>query len=302
MKKEFKGIYSALVTPFTSEGKVDLEKLKKFIKFEVQKLNIDGLYICGSTAEAFLLDKTERSQIMQTVAEYVRKDLKSKITLIAQVGGLNIFDMKSLASEAKKFGYDAISAVTPFYYSYKFEDLENYYQIVAKTIDLPLFIYYLPALTAINISNENFNKLLKIKNVAGVKYSSPDLFLLERLIQENPNKFFLYGVDEFLMAATTLGIHGAIGSTYNLLGKKAKAIFELTQKNKISEARKLTHEYNFYLKQILDGGVYQSMKQAVSYACDAGKTYCRPPLGQIDNKADNVAKNLVKSLFNKQIK
>lgn len=302
MKKEFKGIFSALVTPFNSEGKIDIEKLKKFIKFEVEKLNIDGLYICGSTAEAFLLDKNERSQIMQVVAEYVRKDLKSKIPLIAQVGSLNIFDMKNLAKEAKKFGYDAISAVTPFYYGYKFEDLENYYKTVANETDLPLFIYYLPALTAINLTNENFNKLLKIKNVVGAKYSSPDLFLLERLIQQNPNKFFLYGVDEFLMAATTLGIHGAIGSTYNLLGKRAKTIFELTQKNKISEARKLTHEYNFYLNQILDGGVYQSMKQALSYACDAGKTYCRPPLSQIDKKADTVAKNLVRSLFGKQIK
>ena len=50
-----------------------------------------------------------------------------------------------------------------------------------------------------------------MENVAGAKYSSPDLFMLERLIAKCPDKTFLFGVDEFLMAVTTLGIDWAIG-------------------------------------------------------------------------------------------
>ena len=243
MKKEFSGIFSALVTPFTKDGKVNVEQLRKIIKFEIEKLKLDGLYICGSTGEAFLLGYEERSLIMKTVSE-VKKELNSNIKLIGQVGSLDVFEMKKLILDAKEFGYDGISAVTPFYYGYKFEDLKKYYEFATSITDLPLFIYYLPALTSINISLDNFIELLKIKNVAGAKYSSPDLFLLEQLITKNPDKIFLFGVDEFLMAATTLGIDGAIGSTYNLLGLDAKKIFKLTQENKIEEARKLTAEYN----------------------------------------------------------
>lgn len=296
MEKKFKGIYSALVTPFDKEGKINTKQLEKFVEFEITKIKVDGLYICGSTAEAFLLDYEERSHIMKVVAD-VKKKLNSNISLIAQVGGLNVFDMEKLIKDAKKFGYDGISAVTPFYYGYKFEDIKKYYEFATSISDLPLLIYYLPALTAINISFDNFIQLLEMKNVVGAKYSSPDLFMLERLISAKPDKVFLFGVDEFLMAATTLGIDGGIGSTYNLMGHMAKDIFKLTKENKIEEARKLTTKYNVYLKEMLDSGIYQTLKQAVSYASNSGDTYCRMPMRQVNENASKVAKELVKKVF-----
>lgn len=296
MEKLFTGIYSALVTPFNKDGTINVSQLEKFVEFEINKVQVDGLYICGSTGEAFLLDYADRRLIMKTVAD-VRKKLNSKIKLIAQVGGLNIFDMEKLIKDAKEFGYDGISAVTPFYYGYKFEDIKKYYEFATSISDLPMLIYYLPALTAINISFDNFLELLDMKNVVGAKYSSPDLFMLERLISKKPEKVFLFGVDEFLMSATTLGIDGGIGSTYNLMGGMAKEIFRLTKENKISEARKLTTTYNVYLKEMLDGGIYQCLKQAVSYACNAGETYCRMPMGQVNDNARKVAKELVKKVL-----
>lgn len=291
MEKKFKGIFSALVTPFNSDGTINVSQLEKITEYEIAKLKVDGLYVCGSTGEAFLLDYQERSLVMKVVAD-VKKRLNSNVSLIAQVGGLNVYDMEKLIHDAERYGYDGLSAVTPFYYGFKFDDVKKYYEFATSISDLPMLIYYLPALTAININFDNFIELLEMKNVAGAKYSSPDLFMLERLISKKPDKVFLFGVDEFLMAATTLGIDGAIGSTYNLLGNKAKAIFELTKQNRISEARKLTTEYNIYLKFLLDGGIYQTLKQATAYACNAGETHCRLPLGKIDEKAKKIAKEL----------
>ncbi len=51
--KKFKGFFSALITPFDKNRKVNVEQLEKIVEFEVSKLNIDGLYVCGSTDEAF---------------------------------------------------------------------------------------------------------------------------------------------------------------------------------------------------------------------------------------------------------
>lgn len=300
MVKKFKGIFPALITPFDKNGKVNVEQLKKIVKFEVQTLKIDGLYVCGSTGEAFFLDYEERSLIMKVVADVVKNELKSDVQLIAQIGGLNIFDIEKLARDAKIYGYDGISAVTPFYYPFKFDDIKKYYELVASFTDLPLLIYYLPALTAVNINLENFIELLKIKNVIGSKYSSPDLFMLERLISKCPDKTFLFGVDEFLMASTTLGIDGAIGSTYNLLGHAAKKIFSLTQNNQIEQAKSLTSKYNKILKEMLDGGIYQTLKQSVAYAVGLkDDIYCRTPLSQIDSKVKTISQEIVKQVFNK---
>lgn len=296
MKKKFKGIFPALVTPFNSDGTINIQQLEKIVEYEILNLKVDGLYVCGSTGEAFLLDYEERSLVMKVVSD-IRKKLNSKITLIAQVGSLNIFEMKKLILDAVKYGYDCISAVTPFYYGFKFEDIKKYYEFATSISELPMLIYYLPALTSININLNNFIELLEMKNVIGAKYSSPDLFMLERLISKKPNKVFLFGVDEFLMAATTLGIDGGIGSTYNLMGDKAKEIFKLTNENKIEKARELTIEYNTHLKTMLDNGIYQTLKQSVAYASNVGETYCRMPIGQIDEKSRLIAKELVNKIL-----
>lgn len=297
MDKKIKGIIPALVTPFTKDGKVDVNQLEKIIEFEVTKLGIDGLYICGSTAEAFLLDFEEKKLILETTAKVVKQKLKSDIKLIAQVGGLNVYEMIKLAKIAEECNYDAISAVTPYYYGFKFEDIKNYYQFLIDNSNLPIIIYYLPALTAINISMKDFIELLSMKNVIGVKYSSPDLFMLERLINEKPDSTFLFGVDEFLMAATTLGIDGAIGSTFNIMGHAAKKIFVASKSSNVFDARIYTKKYNTWLKFILDNGVYQTVKQSVAYASGAGETYCRMPMKQIDEKSHSSSKELIKMIF-----
>lgn len=160
-------------------------------------------------------------------------------------------------------------------------------------MDLPFLIYYLPSLTNLNIKFEDFNQLFQIKNVVGVKYSHTDLYILERLINKNPDKVFLFGVDELLMSATVLGIDGAIGSTYNLYGTQAQKIFQLTKENKLTEARELTKEYNHYLKMMLDNGVYQIIKQAVALQCGFQEIYCRMPLKQIDNQNKAIAQKLL---------
>ncbi|MDE5949706.1 MAG: N-acetylneuraminate lyase [Malacoplasma sp.] len=298
MEKKFKGIFSALITPFDKNGKVNVEQLEKIVEFEVSKLNIDGLYVCGSTGEAFLMGYEERSLVMKVVANVVKNKLKANTQLVAQIGGLNIFEIEKLAKDAKEFGYHGISAVTPFYYGFGFADIKKYYELITSFTDLPLLIYYLPALTAVNISLDNFVELLQMKNVAGAKYSSPDLFMLERLIAKCPDKTFLFGVDEFLMAATTLGIDGAIGSTYNLMGMAAKNIFALAKNKELDKAKVLTTKYNKILKDMLDGGIYQTLKQSVAIASGVqGEIYCRTPMRQIDEKAKTISNQIVKELF-----
>lgn len=299
MEKKIKGIIPALVTPFDQNGKIDINQLEKIIEFQVTQLDIDGLYVCGSTGEAFLLDYDERKLILETTYKVVKEKLKSDIKLIAQVGGLNVYEMIKLAKVAEDCKYDAISAVTPYYYGFKFDDIKNYYQFLIDNSNLPIIIYYLPALTAINISMNDFVELLNMKNVIGVKYSSPDLFMLERLINIKPDSTFLFGVDEFLMAATTLGIDGAIGSTFNIMGHMAKKIFVSSKTSNIFDAKIYTQKYNTWLKFILDNGVYQTVKQSVAYASGAGETYCRLPIKQIDDKSRIASKELINMIFGK---
>ena len=64
MKSEYHGIYAALVTPYTSEGKVDYRELQKLVDYLICQ-GLEGFYVNGSTAEAFLLSEEERKKQFQ---------------------------------------------------------------------------------------------------------------------------------------------------------------------------------------------------------------------------------------------
>ncbi|EFJ9788970.1 N-acetylneuraminate lyase, partial [Escherichia coli] len=84
MQCEFKGVISALPTPYDQSQQIDMESLRKLIRFNIEQ-NIKGLYVGGSTGEAFLQNVAEREKILETVAD----ESDGRLTLIAHVGGIS---------------------------------------------------------------------------------------------------------------------------------------------------------------------------------------------------------------------
>ena len=62
--------------------------------------------------------------------------------------------------------------------------------------------------------------------MVGVKYTAPNFFLLERIRKAYPDKLILSGFDEMLVQAAISGVDGAIGSTYNVNGRRARQILK----------------------------------------------------------------------------
>ena len=96
--------------------------------------------------------------------------------------------------------------------------------------------------------------------VVGVKYTAPNFFLLERIRKAFPNKLILSGFDEMLVQATISGVDGAIGSTYNVNGRRARQIFDFTRR-KIAEAYQIQHDTNDIIETVLSMGIYPTLKK-----------------------------------------
>ena len=107
--KDFHGIFTALLTPFDKEDRINEKALRDLIAFNI-KMGVRGFYVCGSTGEAFALTTAERKQIYRVVREAAPEQ-----TLIAHIGSLRESEALELGLFAKDLGYDAISSVTPFY-------------------------------------------------------------------------------------------------------------------------------------------------------------------------------------------
>ena len=287
--KDLKGIYSALLIPFDEKGEVKEDGLRQVIEHNLNVCGVDGLYVNGSSGENFLLNTAQKKQIFKFVKEVVGDRAK----LIAQVGSLDLNEAVELAKYATELGYDSLSAVTPFYYPLSFKEIKDYYETIINATDNSMILYYIPFLTGVKISLEQFTELLDNEKVIGVKYTAADFYQLERFRRRFPDKLIWSGFDEMLVQAAISGVDGAIGSTYNVNGKTSKKIFELAKEGKVEEAYELQHKANDVIEKVLELGLYQTLKEILKVkGIDAG--YCKKPMKVFDPEKLPEVEKLVK--------
>ncbi len=284
-KDKFYGVYAALITPFNEDGDVCEKRLRGLVRFLVSK-GINGLYICGGTGEGPSMDVDERKK----VAEIVKEEADNKVGLIVHIGGaLNTRNAVELARHAENIKVDAVSSIAPIYYRMSFNEVYNYYKNVAESTSLPFFIYYIPATTGIALSNNEILKFMEIKNIAGLKYTHPDMYMLQDLLLKAKGRWIAFsGPDELFLPALTMGVVGSIGSTQNVLPEIFLGIYKNFISGNIREAMELQRRITIAVSLLKKYGGIASWKAALKFrGVDAG--YARSPLTQKLGEADEKA-------------
>ena len=289
-----KGIFTALMCAFDEQGNIHEKGLRQLVRHNIDVSKVDGLYVNGSTGENFLISTEDKKRIF----EIVKDEAGDQVKLIAQVGALNIDEAVELAKYATDLGYDSLSAVTPFYYKFDFEEVKDYYNTIINSVDNTMIIYSIPALTGVNMSLEQFGELFENEKIIGVKFTAPDFYLLERLRHAYPEKLIYSGFDEMLLSAAVLNVDGAIGSTFNVNGARARSIFDLAQEGKIDEAREIQKVTNDLISGILANGLYKTIKEMLkTQGVEAG--VCRKPMKQLSADKVKVAQELASTFLTK---
>ncbi len=148
MATNLRGVMAALLTPLTNN--------KHWIK-RVCAAQFSSIFSRASTvctwvvrqAKPLYRNLSEREQVLEIVAE----EAKGKIKLIAHVGCVSTAESQQLAASAKRYGFDAVSAVTPFYYPFSFEEHCDHYRAIIDSADgLPMVVYNIPALSGVKLT------------------------------------------------------------------------------------------------------------------------------------------------------
>jgi len=212
--KKLKGLIAAAHTPFNADGSVNYALIKKQAETLV-KQKVTGVYISGTTGEGIHTSIAERKRVMDEWAKWG----KGKLFLIVHIGALALPDVQELGAYAVKAGMDATSIVPPnFFKPGSIDALVAYLKEALKTSTKLPFYYYHTGMSGVNFDMEAFLKKAdgKIKNLAGIKFNSPDLYMYQRCLRCLGGKYDItWGVDEFFAGAVALGAQSAIGSTYN---------------------------------------------------------------------------------------
>ena len=275
MMRKFKGVFTALLTPFDDNGKVNKKVLGELIEDNIKK-GVAGFYVCGSTAECFLLTDAERNEIYETVADVVN----GRVTLIAHTGAISTDATIRFADVAKRCGYDAISAVSPFYYKFNFEQIKRHYYTVVDQADKPMIVYNFPNFSGVNLTVDQAAQFLCDDRFIGIKHTSNDYFALNQFKNNFPDKVIYNGFDEMFLAGLSMGADGGIGSTYNFMAEKFVLIQRLFAEKRMDEACAVQTEVSRIISVLYKIGIMESEKEILcQMGFDFGKA--RMPFSEL---------------------
>jgi 4-hydroxy-tetrahydrodipicolinate synthase len=236
----FKGVGTAIITPFKQDQSIDLDSLKKIVQHQL-KNNVDAIIVLGTTGESPVVDDEEREKIISTVVEEVSK----KIPVIVGTGTNNTKHVIEYNEQAEKLKADGALIVNPYYNKGTQESLVEHYKTISEKSKLPIIIYNVPSRTAMNILPETAVRIHKeCKNVVAIKEACSNIAQIAHLISIKPDSFsVISGNDNETLAIMSLGGDGVISVFSNPYPAEMKKVTNAVLKNNLGESRRYNNQY-----------------------------------------------------------
>lgn len=238
MKNKIEGVLTAVVTTFDDNGKFCAERMKKQVNRQID--NGNGIFCNGTNGEFFVLSTAEKLAVTETCAN----EVAGRAPLVAHIGEISTEKTIALGKEVAKLGVDAVSVITPFFVPLSQDELIYHYTKIADEVNVPVFMYNIPARTGNTIAPETAAKLAVHPNIIGIKdsagsYESLSGFLAATRGIENFN--VLNGPDSLIHQGYVDGCSACISGLANVAPKEINEIWRQFKLGNI-EASRLAQE------------------------------------------------------------
>lgn len=276
-KKLFRGVATALVTPFTADGQLDIATLQRLLTWQLEQ-GADALVLCGTTGESAVLSDAEKQQLLEVAVRVCG----GRCPVIAGVGSNDTAHTVRLARMAAGCGVDGLLVVTPYYNKTTQAGAAQHYEAVAAATPLPILLYNVPSRTGMDLVVETILRLAELPTVAGIKEACGRMDKIARLCAEAPADFAVYaGNDAETLPVLALGGDGVVSVTSNLV---PAALHELCQAFfaadllRAHELQKRLTPLHTLLFSSLNPLHVKALMEAVGLPCGD----CRLPLEQLN--------------------
>lgn len=235
----FTGAGVAIITPFTSDGKVNEKVLAEIIEYQIAH-STDAIVICGTTGESATLDHNEHTQAIKVAVDVTA----GRIPVIAGTGSNDTAYALKLSNDAEKLGVDGLLMVTPYYNKASQEGLIKHFNYVADRVSTPIILYNVPSRTGCEIKPETYAELAKHKMIYAAKEATGNLSSIAKTISLVPEDFAIYsGNDDQITPIMSLGGKGVISVLSNILPQVAHDIAQTALDGDFKKSAELQLKY-----------------------------------------------------------
>jgi len=232
----FTGSYTALVTPFRSDGAIDFDAYGRLIDFQLEK-GIHGIVPCGCTGEAATLSHAEQKQCIRFAVERVA----GRVPVVAGSGSNNTAEAIELTAFAKEAGCNGALVITPYYNKPMPTGQIAHYTAVAKAVDIPLMLYNVPGRTGTKMLPETIAELSKTPNIVSIKEACGDVDQVS-LIKGLCDISVISGDDSLTLPMMAVGAVGVVSVASNVVPTDVAGLCAAAAKGDFATARALHYK------------------------------------------------------------
>jgi 4-hydroxy-tetrahydrodipicolinate synthase len=230
------GAYTALVTPFTSDGtSIDLQALESLVESQIQA-GIAGIVPCGTTGEAPTLTEAELSVVIQKTVQVA----KGRVPVLAGTGSFSTKKTVASSHAALEAGADGLMIVMPYYSKPSQAGLVEHICEIAAAVKAPVVLYNIPGRTGVDLGAEATAAIAeRAPNVIGIKDATGHVLRCQELVRSLGDRLsVLCGDDALTLPMMACGARGVISVASNLLPDKVSDVCRLLAAGKYPEGRR----------------------------------------------------------------
>jgi len=242
VKEKLRGPVVSMPTPMKENYDLDLQGLKKNVRFIIENgLEGNGVLMAVTAGgESFALSIEEQKAAMKTVAD----EAKGKVPLITSAQDCNINTVIELSNYAESVGYDVVQISQPYYTGPSSKELYQWFEKISENVEIGIMVYNTPWLSGgLSIDVDLMGKLIEIPKVVSVKWSSADRFAYMEGYKRYADKIPILANDAAPIVAHMLGAKMFLAIPGNYDPQYVVNVWKLLEKKQYPEA--LNELYKF---------------------------------------------------------
>lgn len=228
-------VLTAIVTPFRSDGSVDLDSFRALARHLVEN-GSDGLVVTGTTGESPTLSDEERFGLYAAAVD----EVGDRATVVAGTGTYDTRHSMHLTERADELGVDGFLVVTPYYSKPPPRGIVAHFEAIAAVTEKPLVVYNIPSRVVLNLEPETVAELARIPNVRAVKQANDDLEQARKIVELGLDLYA--GDDDLVLPFLELGGVGGVCVHSHVVGPPVKELVRLWQAGDETGARQIDDE------------------------------------------------------------
>ncbi|HEX7661839.1 MAG TPA: 4-hydroxy-tetrahydrodipicolinate synthase [Pseudonocardiaceae bacterium] len=231
--RPFGRVLTAMVTPFTPAGAVDLDKAAELAERLVSEGN-DGLVLNGTTGESPTTTDEEKAALIRAVVAAVG----DRATIVAGAGTYDTAHSVHLAHQAQDAGAHGLLLVTPYYSRPTQAGLIAHFTTIADSTELPIILYDIPPRSVVPIEVDTLRRLAEHPRIVAVKDAKGDLLAGSQVLAQTDLAYYS-GDDALNLPWWSVGAVGCVSVIGHVVGDRIAAMLNAYESGDVVGAREL---------------------------------------------------------------